>query len=131
MSSTTSKSKSNKAAALARVLALIAGTQKHLSNQSFTVDNASFASDALVQLFQSLADALRAVNDAHARVKDALAALRATNAKVIPILRGFRRIVLVMFAGATPTLADFGLEPPPQGSPQIRPTDRGARQVIL
>ncbi len=113
-----STSKPSKASTLARVLALIAGTQKHLPNAQFTIGNASYTAASLVTLLQSLATALNAVNAAHASVKDALAALAAAKAQVLPVMNGYRRIVLAMFTSATQTLADFGLEPPKARAPR-------------
>lgn len=110
-------SKPSKAVALARVQALISGTEKHLANGSYNVGGTAFTSASLVQLFQSLVDAMTAVAAAHVALKDALAALQTTQAKVGPTMRSFRRIVAGMFAGATQTLADFGLQPPKARKP--------------
>ena len=49
MSRTTSNTK---AAALAHVQALIAGTQKHFPNGSFTLGNTTYTSASLVQVLQ-------------------------------------------------------------------------------
>ena len=116
MSGTTSKP--SKAEALARLLALISGTEKHLPNGNFTIGNASYTTPSLVQLLQSLADAMTAVNNAQAAVKDALAALKATKAKVVPVMLVYRQIVVRMYAGATSILADFGLQPPKAPAPK-------------
>jgi ABC-type transporter Mla subunit MlaD len=116
MSSNTSKP--SKAVTLARVQALISGLEKHLPNGSISVGNAPFTTTSLVQLLQSQADAIAAVNAAHTSLKDALAALSATNAKVGPVTRSLRRIVQGMFAGSTQALADFGLEPPKARKPR-------------
>jgi hypothetical protein len=116
MSGTTSKP--SKAVSLARVQALISGAEKHLPNGSFNVGATAFTTASLVQLLQSLADATIAVNTAHTALKDALAALQTTQAKVGPTQRAFRRTVQGMFAGATQTLADFGLEPPKARKPR-------------
>src|SRR5258708_940018 len=109
MSGTTSKV--SKATALARVLAVIAGTKKHFPKGSLTIGNVAFSEASLVGLFQSLADAVTAESAARASAKGALSALRETNAKVSPVLRAFKRIVLDTFGSATAILADFGLEP--------------------
>src|SRR5579883_3513528 len=62
--------------------------------------------------FQSLIDAMAAVDTAHVQLKDALTALHGTKSTVDPIERACRRIVQGMFAGVAATLADFGLQPP-------------------
>jgi hypothetical protein len=107
----TTVSRAPKAAALARVQALIAGTQKHFPNGSFTIGNTVFTTASLVQLFQSLADAISAVNSAEASAKDAVAKLRGVRANVTPVILEFTRLLRVTFGTATQSLADFGLEP--------------------
>jgi len=114
MSSSTS---TTKAAALAHVLALIAGTQKHLPNGSFTIGSVTYTSASVVQVLQDLVSAMQARDAAETSAKDALTAAQATQAKVGPILRAYERLVLVTFAGATQTLADFGLAPPKARTP--------------
>jgi hypothetical protein len=61
---------------------------------------------------------LIALSVAHGGVKDAVVALRAAKAKVDPLVGGYRRLVLTMYAGATQTLADFGLPPPKAKAPR-------------
>ncbi len=112
-----STAKPTKAAALAHVQALIAGTQKHFPSVTLTFGNASIASATLVTLFQSLADALTALDAAEASAKDAMAGLRATQAKVGPSIKAFESFVRATFGSATQTLADFGMQPPKARTP--------------
>ena len=114
MSITTSNTK---AAALAHVQAIIAGTTKHLPNGSFTIGNTTYTSASLIQVFQGLVSAMLARNAAETGAKDALTAEQAAQAQVDPILRGYERLVLVTFASVTQTLADFGLAPPKARTP--------------
>jgi hypothetical protein len=107
----TSTVKPTKAKALAGVLALIAGTQKHFPNGTFTIGNATLTAPALIGILQGLADAMAKENDAKAAAKDALTALRAEKARANPVVQGFRDLLLAMFGNATQTLADFGLAP--------------------
>jgi hypothetical protein len=109
MSSTTSNTK---ASALARVLALIAGMQKHLPNGSFTLGGVAFTEASLTQELQSLADAMAKRDAADTGAKDARKAVKDTTAKVGPLMRDFKRIVLAAFESNAQTLADFGLLPP-------------------
>ena len=109
MSTTTS---TTKAAALAHVQALIAGTTKHFPSGSFTIGNTAYTSASLVQVLQGLANAMLARNAAQSGAKDALTAEQAAQAQIGPILRAYERLVLAAFANATQTLADFGLTPP-------------------
>ena len=115
MSSTTSKAT---ASALARVLALIAGTQKHFASGSFTLVGAPYTAASLVTTLQSLADALSAVLAAHAGVKAALGALAKVNATVGPVEQAYRRCVLAAFASEPQELADFGVPAPKARTPR-------------
>ena len=113
-----STTKSNtKAAALAHVQALIAGTTKHFPSGSFTIGSTTYTSASLVQVLQSLANAMLARNAAEAGAKDALTAEQAAQKQMGPILRAYERLVLAAFANASQTLADFGLAPPKARTP--------------
>ena len=114
MSRTTSNTRAD---ALAHVQAIIAGTTKHLPNGSFTLGNTTYTSTSLVQVFQRLVSAMLARNAAETGAKDALTAEQAARAQVDPILRAYEHLVLVTFAGASQTLADFGLAPPKARTP--------------
>jgi len=83
---------------------------------------------------------MTAENGARASVKGALSTLRETDAKVSPVLRAFKRIVLETFGNATEILADFDprffcQEPPArayrarEGGYRARPS--GAIQTIV
>jgi hypothetical protein len=115
MSTTTSNSK---AAALARVQALIAGTQKRFPNGSFTLGKTVYTTESLVQLFESLSAAIAALNTAQASAKDAGVALAAVEAKVNPVIRAFRRFVTATFGTAAQELSDFGIVPPKARTPR-------------
>jgi hypothetical protein len=97
---------------LTQVQALIAGTQKHFPNGSFTLGNTVYTTATLTQAFQSLENGIVALNTAHASVKDAMTALRGIVTKVGPLVRDYKRYVLSAFSTATQELADFGLRPP-------------------
>jgi hypothetical protein len=99
----------SKATALARVQALIAGTQKHFPDGQFTLGNTSFTTASLVQTLKSLEDALTALNDAHAKVKDGVAALRTMEAKVGPVIRSYTSYLRAAFSDAA-QLYDFGVK---------------------
>jgi hypothetical protein len=114
MSNNTSKSK---AAALAAVQALIAGTEKDFPNAQLTFGGNSFTTAALVALFTSLIDAIKAVNLAQASARDAVAELVSVEAKVGPIMRAFVRFVRAAFPATAIQLADFGLQPPKARTP--------------
>ena len=103
--------KPTKAAALAHVTALIAGTQKHTPNGSFTLGNVTYTTASLAGLLQELVAALTALNAAQAGSRDAITALRGVDAKVGPVLRAYKRYLLATYGTATQTLADYGLEP--------------------
>jgi len=103
-----STSKKTKADALALVLALIAGTQKHFPNGSFTLGNTTYT---------TLVSAMTAHNAAQANAKDTLVAEQGTKATVGPVLQAYQHLVLAAFSNATQTLADFGLTPPKARTP--------------
>jgi hypothetical protein len=109
--------KPTKAAALAQVLALIAGTTKHFPTGSFTIGNTTYPSASLVQVLQGLANKLSARDGAEAGAKDARLAAETAEKQVGPIVTAYKRIVVAAFASATQTLADFGLTPPKARTP--------------
>jgi hypothetical protein len=110
MSSTTSKP--TKASALTQVQALIAGTQKHFPNGSFTLGNAPYTAAALIQMYQNLGNALIALATAHVQLKEAGLTVKAGQAQVGPVIQDYKRFLLSSFSTAPQTLADFGLQPP-------------------
>jgi hypothetical protein len=105
-------SKPNKATALARVQALIAGTQKHFPSGSFTLGKTAYTTATLIQALKGLENAITILNAAHASVRDAGTALRDVQSKVAPLMRDYKRFVLATFSTAAQDLADFGLQPP-------------------
>jgi len=96
---------------LAQVQALIAGTTKHSPNGSFTLGATTYTAASLIQTFQSLVNAMTARDAAEAGAKDALTAERAVQTQVGPIVLAYKHLVLLTYANATQTLADFGLTP--------------------
>jgi hypothetical protein len=112
-----STSKPTKAAALARVQALIAGTQKHFPNGSLSFGNAAYTTASLVQLLQSLVDAMTLLNADELSVKDSLLALKGLKVHVDPVVREYERFILAAFGNASQQLADFGMQPPKARKP--------------
>ncbi len=110
--------KPNKASALASVRALIAGTQKHTPNGSLAFGNATYTPASLVQLLQSLIDAMTAHDEAESHAKDVLAALRDVMAKVGPVMQAYRKYLVATYGNATQTLADYGVQPPKAPAPR-------------
>jgi hypothetical protein len=108
MSTTTSNQ--TKAATLAHLQAMITGLPKHFPSGSFTLGNTAFTTASLVQLFQSLADAITAVNTAQASAQEAVSAMRGLQANVGPVFLALKRVLLSTYGTAAQTLADFGLE---------------------
>jgi hypothetical protein len=108
MSNSTSKSK---AAALAQLLALIAGTQKHLPNGSFTIGGTVYTTASLIQVLQTLVNAMTARIAAATGAKDALVTEQATQKTVGPIALAYKNLVLAAYTNASQTLSDFGLTP--------------------
>jgi hypothetical protein len=122
-----SSTKSNtKAAALAHVQALIAGTTKHFPNGSFTIGSTTYTAASLIQVLQGPANAMLARDAAQTGAKDALAAEQTAQTQMGPIVKAYERLVLAAFANATQTLADFGLTPPKARTP-LTTEQRAAR----
>jgi hypothetical protein len=94
-----------------RVQNLIMGTQKHPPTGSLTIGGKSFTSASLVQVLQSLADALSAVDVAKANWKGALQKLEETRTAVGPIVSAYQGWVLATYGNAPTSLADYGMTP--------------------
>ncbi len=110
-------SQKSKAAALAQVQALVAGTMKHFPNGTFTLGNTAYTTAALIQSFQSLEKALASLNAAQSSAKDAVTALSSVEATVAPLIRDYKRFLLATFSTATSQLADFGMQAPKARKP--------------
>lgn len=107
----TTKATKTKAAVLAHVQAVIAGTQKHFPNGTLTFGNATIASADLVKTLQGRIESLTALVAAQKGAKDALTAARATAANVGPTLRAFESFLHASFGSSAQSLADFDLVP--------------------
>ncbi len=79
--------KPNKAATLAQVQALIAGTEKHFPNGSFTLGNTAYTTATLVLALQSLEQGLAALSAAQANAKDAVTKFRSVETTAARFLR--------------------------------------------
>ncbi len=115
MSASTSNTR---ATALALVQALVAGTNKHFPNGSFTLLGTGYTTATLTQALTSLANAIAAVIAAHAGVKTAIADLAQVEGQVGPLLRAYKHYVLAAFVSDPQELSDFGLAPPKQRKPR-------------
>jgi hypothetical protein len=115
MSNTTSKK--TKTDALAQVRALIAGTQKHYPNGTFTLGNASYTAATLIQGLTDLENALVALNGAHVQLKEAVQTADGIETKVAPVIRDYKRFILATFSTAPQALADFGVQAPKAHTP--------------
>jgi hypothetical protein len=113
-----STTRTTKAAALARVQALIAGTQKHFASAQFTLSNTVYTTASLVALLQSVADAITSLNAAQASARDAVKTAQGVEAKAAPVIRDYRRFVLATFGTSIQQLADFGMQPPKARAPR-------------
>ncbi len=113
----TTTSRASKAATLASVQALIAGTNKHFSSGNIAFGNAAYTALTLVTLLQSVIDALNAQDAAELTAKGAEENTQKVQAGVGPIISAYKRFIHATFTNATQTLADFGLEPPKAPTP--------------
>jgi hypothetical protein len=113
----TTTSKPNKAAALAQVQALIAGTTKHFPNGQFTLGNVAYTTSSLLQVLKNLETAMTTLNAAQQNAKDALVALDGLELNVRPVTQAYVRFLRAAFNNAASALADFGLQPPKARTP--------------
>jgi hypothetical protein len=113
MSTTTTNTK---AAALASVQALMAGTQKHFPNAEFTLGETVYTTASLLQPLQKLVAAMTALNAAQQAAKDALTALENVEPSVQPLIKLYVKFLRATFSTAQ-ALADFGLEAPKPRAP--------------
>ena len=105
------------AAIVAGMQALNAGMQKHFPNGQLTFGNAVHTTESIVEAIQGLVDAYSAVNAANATAKDALAARRAKQTNVEPVIRDLVVFLRATFRDATSQLGDFGLQAPKARTP--------------
>ena len=115
MSGTTSKL--SKAATLAFLQALVSGLLKHFPSGNLTIGNAPLPVAAIVSTLQGLIDAMLAASTAQANARDAVANARSKALAAAPLVKGLRKLLGTMFAGAAQVLTDFGLTPPKAPSP--------------
>jgi hypothetical protein len=120
-----SSTKVTKATMEQRIRGLIAGTQKHPPTGSLTVGGGTFTATTLVQLLQSLADALGAVDSAKASWQDALKNAADVKAKVGPVVQAYRSWVVATYGNAPSTLADYDV------TPRKVPTPLNAEQLVV
>lgn len=125
--STTAKTK---AAALALVQGLVAGTEKHFPKGSLTFGNQSVTVASLVGQLQSLIDAMQARDAAQQGAKDAMSALRTSESNVGPVLRAYVKFLRATYGNASTVLADFGLQPEKARTP-LTSTQQAAKTAKL
>jgi hypothetical protein len=89
---------------------LLAGVQKDLANQSFTINDKSCTAQDVVNVLQGRISKGLAVEAARAALQTAAKALREERTQSAGFVSAFRTIVKGMFKNPD-TLADFGLSP--------------------
>jgi hypothetical protein len=89
---------------------LLAGVQKDLTNQSFTVNDKPCTAQDLVNVLQGRISKGLAVEAARAALQTAVKALREERAQTGATVSAFRAIIKGMFTSPE-TLAGFGLSP--------------------
>jgi hypothetical protein len=109
--------KPSKATTLALLQRLALGTKQHLPNGTITVGGVEYPAATLIGHIQSLIDAMTKQDAAKAAAKDALTALHDVRLQIDPLVQGYKEILVVMYAGLSQTLADFGLAPRKKRAP--------------
>jgi hypothetical protein len=89
---------------------LLAGVEKDLANQSFTINDKSCTSQDVVTVLQGRISKGLAVEVARAALQAAVKALREERTQTAGFVSAFRTIVKGMYKSPD-TLADFGLSP--------------------
>ena len=89
---------------------LLAGVEKDLKNQSFTINDKSCTSQEVVNVLQGRISKGLAVETARAALQAAVKALREERTQTAGFVSAFRTIVKGMYQSPD-TLADFGLSP--------------------
>jgi hypothetical protein len=100
-----------------RIRRLVAGTKKHAADGSLILGSTTYTTRALVEVLESLGDALDSVDGAKARWQDALEHANDLRATVGPVIRGYQAWVAVTHGGTPSTLADYGVTPPKERTP--------------
>jgi hypothetical protein len=91
---------------------VIAGIEKHLQTvSSLPLLGSTYTPADLAKLVQSRLDAASTTTTTKANWHSTVAAERALNAKLTPVLRALRQYVINVFGEARPVLADFGFAP--------------------
>lgn len=90
---------------------LIAGTQKHLANQSFTIGKQTYTAANIVTMLQGRVTTAQAVITAKSAWQAAIKADADEQGQTKPLFDSFVTMVQAMFQGTPDVLADFGLVP--------------------
>ncbi len=90
---------------------LIAGLKLHLSSTPIVLDGTSYTSQSLIDLFQSVVDALSKADAAKAQWSSTLQQLAELKAEVAPVAGAFRSHVLTINGSSPSALGDYGLSP--------------------
>ncbi len=99
----------NRTTQQSRLLALIAGVQKHLLTASLTVDGTTFTGARLVQTLQGQVASSSAVATAKAAWQSAVKA--ATDPAADAFALQLTQAIRIMYASSVDVLADFGIAP--------------------
>jgi hypothetical protein len=111
------QSKINKVSLAQLLSRLIAGVKLHSSSAPIVLDGQSYTSQSLIDLFQSLVDALTKVDAAKAQWNDTLQQMVGLKAEVIPVVGAFRSYLLTTNGSSPSVLGDYGLSPKKQKTP--------------
>jgi len=90
---------------------LIAGLKLHPSSTPVVLEGQSYTSSSLIELLQSLVDALTKVDAAKAQWSDTLQQMVGLKAEVIPVVGALRSYLLTTNGSSPSVLGDYGLSP--------------------
>ncbi|HEV3189179.1 MAG TPA: hypothetical protein VGY54_01710 [Polyangiaceae bacterium] len=121
----------SKTAKQARAASILQGLAKHFAlRSSYELGGKVYTREALAGVFQAHADAVRAVDAAHAAVAVAVAKERALAKKVVHLTRMLKLAVDAEFGPAPRVWAEFGWEVPKKPGPKtVKAKLEGAEKV--
>jgi ABC-type transporter Mla subunit MlaD len=96
---------------------LIAGLKLHPSSTPVVLEGQSYTSQSLVELLQSLVDALTKVDTAKAQWSDTLQQMAGLKAEVVPVVGALRSYLLTTNGSSPSVLGDYGLSPRKRKTP--------------
>jgi hypothetical protein len=101
----------NSSTLIALLQNLITGIQKNQPKGSFSIGGTKYTTPEVVNVLQSLADALLATQAAHSTLKDAVVASEALGVKYGAFVRDLKQSLQIQAGDSASVLTEYGLTP--------------------